>query len=275
MPPQSTEFAPNIMSAFRKGVDLVEDVLRRIREGWDKLVASVNSLLKRVEDELDNDSIWATISEWWTEKIASAVRKIHELMETIGKEVSNALQRLEYAFQGSVPIGSLFETGFQFTTGVLTPLSEIGNDMGGGHNLAYWQGPTKEVYTQEVERQTKAVDASVGKVKATSQWLADVATANTAYIVEVGEHYAAVAGAITSTAIDISETAAGAVTQAPFALQEFSSLIGTAVSEGMSYLLNLGKRLAEVIQSINTLANEIADHSGELNGGRWPQSVTG
>ncbi|SCE92180.1 hypothetical protein [Micromonospora mirobrigensis] len=275
MPPQSTEFAPTILLAYRKGTELVEDALRKIRDSWNELVGKVNGLLAKVEEELNNDSIWATISEWWTEKIANAVRAVHEKMEIIQKSVSTVLERVEKAVQGSVPIGSLFETGFRYTTGVLTPLSEIGNDMGGGHNLAYWQGPTKEVYTQEVEKQTSAVDASVGKVKATSEWLADVATANTAYIAELGERGASVAGSILATAIDVGAIGAGAVTQAPLALQDLAGTIGTATTETLAYAVNLGKRLAEVLQSINTLANEIADHSGELSGGRWPQSVTG
>jgi uncharacterized protein YoxC len=273
--PSDSEFAPNIMGSFRRGVDLVEKGLEGIRREWDALLGRINALLKRIEQHLNNDSIWATISEWWTEKIADAVKKLHEVVEEIRQKVGKILESVQKAVAGSVPVASLFEVGLNYATKVNTPLSEIGNDMTGSGNIDAWRGPTKETYEKRVRDQIDAVNASVGKVKATSKWLADVAAANTGYMVELGERAAEIVGALATTLIDATETSAGVITQAVITLQHLSELIGTAVTQTLQYALNLAKRLGEVMVQITELAGEYGDHSGNLSGGRWPQSVAG
>lgn len=271
-PDASTEFAPVIMSGFRQGVTLLEKGLEGVKREWDALIKRINDLLARVQKELNNDSIWATISEWWTEKIADAVGKVKKLIDEIGKKVSQILEATQKAVNGSVPVGSLFEVGLDYASKVLPPLSDLGNDMTGSGAIDAWRGPTKITYEKRVQDQIAAVTGSVDKVKATSNWLAEVAAANTAYMVSLGERVAEIVGALVAVVIDATETASGAVTQIVITLQHLSEFIGTIVTQSLQYLLNLANRLAEVLKQITGLANEVGDRSG-LPGGKWPQSV--
>jgi hypothetical protein len=144
--------------------------------------------------------------------------------------------------------------------------------MTGSGKIDSWRGPAKLTYEKRVLDQIDAVTSTVGKVKATSGWLADVAEANTAYMVELGERAAEVVGALVAVVIDGAETASGAVTQIVITLQHLSEFIGTAVTQVLQYVLNLANRLAEVLKLINTLAVEYGDHTG-LPGGKWPAPV--
>lgn len=271
-PGHQTEFAPLIMSNFRNGVSALEEGLAGVRHEWQSLVNRVSDLLARVEHELNDDSIWATISEWWTEKIAEAVRKVHRMVEQIGAKISQLLDAVQQAVSGAVPIGSLFEVGFNWATAVNPLLSDLGPDMTGSGKIDSWHGPAKVTYEKRVQDQIDAVESTVSKVKVTSAWLADVAQANTAYIVQIGERAAEVLGALAAVVVDGAETAGGAVTQIVITLQHLSELIGTAVTQVLQYVLNLANRLAEVLKQLNTLAGEYGDHTG-LPGGKWPQSV--
>jgi hypothetical protein len=275
MPPSDSDFAGNIMGSFRNGVALVEKGLEGIRNEWNALLDRINALLAKIEHQLNSDSIWATISEWWTEKIAHAVERIHQIVGEIQQRVSKILETVQTAFDGSVPVASLFEVGLNYATKVNTPLSEIGNDMTGSGNIDAWRGPTKDTYEKRVRDQIDAVNASVDKVKATSKWLADVAAANTGYMVELGERAAEIVGALAATLADATETTAGVITQVPITLQHLSELIGTAITQTLEYALNLARRLGEVMVQITELAGEYGDHSGNLSGGKWPQSVAG
>jgi len=271
-PGQDSEFAPLIMSSYRQGVSALEQGLAGIKREWQALIDRINALLKRVEHELNSDSIWATISEWWTSKIADAVEKVHRLVEEIGKKVNQLLDAVQKAVSGSVPVGSLFEVGLDWATKVNPPLSDLGPDMTGSGKIDNWRGPAKLTYEKRVQDQIDAVDSTVGKVKATSGWLADVAQANTAYMVQLGERAAEVVGALVAVVIDGTETAGGAITQIVITLQHLSEFIGTCVTQILQYVVNLANRLAEVLKQITTLAGEYGDHTG-LPGGKWPQPV--
>jgi hypothetical protein len=271
-PGQEEEFAPLIMSTYRTGVAVLERGLAGIEREWQALIDRINGLLKRVEDELDSDSIWASISEWWTETIADAVRAVHRLVEEIGRKVGQVLDAVRKAVSGSVPIGSLFEVGLDWATRVNPPLSDLGPDMTPSGKIDSWRGPAKLTFEKRVQDQIDAVGATVGKVKVTSGWLADVAQANTAYMVELGERAAEVVGALVAVVIDGAETAAGAITQIVITLQHLSEFIGTCVTQVLQYMVNLANRLAEVLKQITTLAGEYGDHTG-LPGGEWPRPV--
>ncbi|MGK5440417.1 hypothetical protein ACSNN7_01095 [Micromonospora sp. URMC 105] len=250
----------------------LERALGDIQREWQSLIDRINSLLARVQHELNNDSIWATLSEWWTEEITDAIKRVRKLVQEIGTKVGQIIGALQKAVDGSVPVGSLFETGLGWATQVNPLLSGLGPDMTGSGKIDSWRGPAKATYEKRVLDQIAAVNSTTEKVKATSAWLADVAEANTAYMVQLGERAAEVVGALTVVAIDGTATAAGAVTQLPLTLQDFSEFIGTAVTETLQYGLNLSNRLAEVLKQITTLAAEYGDHTG-LPGGKWPQPV--
>jgi phage-related minor tail protein len=260
------------MSSYRTGVSVLEDGLAKIKKEWQNLIDRINGLLARVQHELNSDSIWASISEWFTDKIKDAVEQVHRLVEEIGKKVGQILDAVQKAVSGSVPVGSLFEVGLDWASKVNPPLSDMSPDMTGSGKIDSWRGPAKLTYEKRVADQIDAVDSTVGKVKATSAWLADVAQANTAYMVQLGERAAEVVGALVAVVIDGTETAGGAITQIVITLQHLSEFVGTCVTQILQYVLNLANRLAEVLKQITTLAGEYGDHTG-LPGGKWPQPV--
>jgi phage-related protein len=270
--PSGDEFAPEIMGLFRAGSSALQQGLAGIKKAWDDLINRINALLAAVQHELNSDSIWSSISEWFTSKIEDAVKKIQEVVEQIRQKVDQVLTAVQKAVNGSIPVGSLFEVGLDWGTKVNTPLSDMSPDMTGSGKIDSWRGPAKLTYEKRVEDQIDAVDNTVDKVKATSSWLADVAQANTAYMVSLGERASDVVGALVAVVIDGTETASGAITQVVITLQHCSELIGTAVTQIQDYLLNLANRLADVVKQITTLADEYGDHRG-LPQGHWPQPV--
>jgi uncharacterized protein YoxC len=271
-PRLDSDFAPLLMDAFREGVSALEQNVADIAREWQALIDRINGLLARVEHELRQDSIWSTVTEWFTEGIADAVRQIHALVEQIGAKVSQVLDAVRKAVDGSVPVGSLFQVGLDWATKVNPLLSGMAPDMTGSGKIDSWRGPAKLTYEKRVLDQIDAVENTVAKVQSTSAWLADVARANTAYMVELGERAAQLVGAFTTVVVDATETASGAVTQVVITLQHLSEFIGTAVTEILQYELNLAERLAEVLKQITTLAGEYGNHLG-LPQGRWPQPV--
>ncbi|MFC6022395.1 hypothetical protein ACFP2T_40350 [Plantactinospora solaniradicis] len=274
MAPQSgsTEFSPAIMGTFKKAMALVEKVLADIKEAWTKLINAINSLLQKAHNHLNNDSVLSSIVEWATDTIKDAIEAIQGLLVKLRDGVNKIITMLQEVVSKSVPVLSLFNAGLAWPTKVNAPLSTIGNDMGGSGNTAYWQGPTKEVYEKEVKTQTDAVTASVDKVKFTSNWLADVATANTTYMTELGDRVAEVVGPMTALAGEVAATAAGAITQAMFAIDKMAETIAAAVTQALQYQINIAKRLAEVVKQVTALANEVSDRTG-ISDGNWPQSV--
>lgn len=270
--PDGDQFAAGTLGMFRQSKDLLSKVVEQIRKEWDAMVARINELLTRLEHELNNDSIWSTISEWWTDKIKDAVEKIHTLVKEIGGKVSEILASLDKVVAGSIPVLSLFDVGLDWAVKVNTPLSELGPDMTGSGAVDAWRGPAKETYEKRVRDQIDAVEATTGKVKTVATWLAEVAAANTAYMVSMADRAAEVVGALVALVIDATETAAGAVTQIVITLQHTSELIGEIVKQTLQYLANLANRMAEVVKQITTVAGEYGDHTG-LPGGKWPQPV--
>jgi hypothetical protein len=267
-----TEFAPGTLGAFRTAVKLVEAGLEQLKKGWEDLVDAVNGLLGRVQDWLNSDSVWATVVEWWTSEIGEAVAAIRAKIEEIKPKIIAFLTKIQQAVNGSVPVVSLFQVALDWGTKVDPPLSELAPDMTGSGKIDNWRGPAKLTYEKRVADQIEASDTAVAKVKATANWLGDVGTGNAMYMASLAELVCPLANQIVALALNIAETAAGAVTQVVITLETVSAAVGQAVEMELTYAIRLGSRFAEVLGQIEQLATEWGDHSG-LPGGQWPQSV--
>ncbi len=272
-PDPTIELAERLLIVFRKGVELLRRAIDGIEREWNKLLDAINGLLRRAHRQIE-ESIWSSLIEWFTETLKDTIEKIQKILQEIDEKVHQVFAVAQEAVGKSVPVESLFRMGFRWGAEVGGPLSNIGGEMTGTGNIEYWRGPTKNAYEKEVKTQTDAVIATVGKVKETSNWLATVAASNTAYMVELGDRAAELAGQIAAVALDLAETAGGAITQAVVTLGHFSDFAGTAVTQITQYGLHLASRLAETVERINQLVNEIQDHNG-LSGRHWPQSVKG
>jgi hypothetical protein len=266
-------FAPGIMGTFRAGVSVLETGVAGIRREWNNLINAINAFLQRVHDALEADHWWEKLGEWITDDIRDGIDRIRSLIEQARQKVDTILQTMEKAVNGSFPVLSLFEVGLDWATKVNTPLSDISPDLSPTSAALFnWRGPAHEAYKSRVQDQGDAVGATVDKVKATSLWLADVAQANTAYIVELADRVAEVMGVLVAIVSDVGEAAAGdipAVQQGALHLSEF---FGACTTQLAQYLTNLANRLAEVLQKITQLAVEYGDHTG-LPQGKWPQAV--
>jgi hypothetical protein len=267
-----TTFAPAIMGAFRAGTQVLEDGLGKIQTEWDNMIRRIQDLIARVQQELDKSHWWDKLAEWFTDDIKDAVAKINKLVEEVRRKVDTILEAVRKAIHGSFPVLSLFDVGLNWGTKVDIPLSDMSPDMTGSGKIDSWRGPAKLTYEKRVQDQIDAVDNSVEKVKSTANWLARVAQANTAYMVELGDRIAEVVGALVAVVVDTAETASGALTQVIEALGHSSEFVGTVVVQETQYLSNLANRLAEVVTQITELATEYGDHRG-LPGGKWPSPV--
>jgi phage-related protein len=271
-PVGDSEFAPEIMAAFRLAVSALEKALKELETAWNNLIDAVNQFLQRVQQWLDSNNLWAKAVEWFTDDVGKAVDWILALVEEIRPKITQWLEQLRKTIGGSIPVGSLFQVGLDWATKVNPQLSELGPDMTGSGKVDFWRGPAKITYEKRVKDQCDAVDGSVAKVKATSTWLADVARSNTDYMTQLAALVAQVVSSLVATVASISESAAGAVTQVPLALQDFGELIGTSIGTMIQHGVGLANRLSEVMGKIVELATEYGDHSG-LPGGKWPKAV--
>jgi hypothetical protein len=265
-------FAPAIMASFRTGVQVLESGVNGIRTEWNNLINAINQFLQRVHDALEADHWWEKLGEWFTDDIKDGLERIRQLIEQVRPKVGTILQAIETAVNGSVPVLSLFEVGLDWATKVNTPLSDLSPDLSPSGKIDSWRGPAHETYKIRVQDQSDAIDAVVGKVKSTSLWLADVAQANTAYIVELADRLAEIVGVLVAIVTDVGEASTGdipAVQQAALHLSEF---FGESTTQLAQYLTNLANRLAEVLQKITELAAEYGDHTG-LPQGQWPHAV--
>ncbi|MCU7725754.1 hypothetical protein ODJ79_18650 [Actinoplanes sp. KI2] len=267
-------FAPAIMGAFQTGVSVLESGIESVRREWNNLINAINGFFARVQQALENDSWWGQLTEWWTDDIRDGIARIRELIEQARQQIDGILQTLEKAVNGSVPVLSLFDVGLAWATKVDTPLSDISPDLSPSGAIDNWRGPAHETYKTRVQDQTDAVDAVVGKVKATSLWLSDVAKANTAYIVELADRVAELTGTLVAIVTDVGEAAAGDLPAVQGGALHLSEFFGTVTTQMSQYLTNLANRLADVLQQITQLAAEYGDHTG-LPQGRWPQAVNG
>jgi hypothetical protein len=265
-------FAPAIMAGFRTGVQVLETGVKDIRAGWDRLVDAVNAFLQRVYDALEADHWWSQLFEWFTDDIKNGVDQIRRLIEETQPKINDILRTVEHAVNGSVPVLSLFQVGLDWTLQVNAPLSDIAPDLSPSGKIDSWRGPAHQSYTTRVQDQGEAVAAVVDKVKSTGLWLAEVARANTAYIVELADRVANVLGALVAAVVDMSEAGAGDLPAVQQVFLHLSEVVGEATTQFAQYLTGLADRLAEVLQQITELAAEYGDHTG-LPQGRWPQAV--
>lgn len=266
-------FAPGIMGTFRAGVTVLESGVEGIRREWNNLINAINAFLLRIQEALEADHWWEKLGEWITDDIRDGVAGIRSLIDQARQRVDGILQTTEKAVNGSFPVLSLFEVGLDWATKVNTPLSDISPDLSPASAALFnWRGPANAAYQSRAQDQGDAVGAVVDKVKATSLWLADVAQANTAYIVELADRVAELVGVLVSIVSDVAEAAVGdipAVQQGALHLSEF---LGQCTTQLAQYLTNLASRLADVLQKITELAVEYGDHTG-LPQGKWPQAV--
>lgn len=266
------DYTPRSMALFRKGIQVLQEVLEELRQAWNHLLQQVNDFINRAREEVEN-SLWARVAEWWTDEIADGIEQIRQVVEQVRQKVDQLVKTLEESIQGAIPVGSLFERATTYVTTLNRELSGIGEDMSGSINLVYWRGLAKDAYVIKAQEQKDAVQSTHRQVKETGKWLAAVGKENMTYMAELGDRVAEVLGPFAAAAADAVAAGAGAYTQALFSLHSLSEVIGEAVNQALQYAINLARRLSDVSQQVIDLASESEDRSGLGADGnaRWPQ----
>jgi hypothetical protein len=266
------EFAPETLGTFRKAVDALELGIRVVRTGWNAFVEAVADFLARAQDRLANGHWWDQVAEWVSSAIAEMLARIRELLEKARQGIDQILKMAEEAVAGATPVLALFSVGMDWGTKINAPLSDIAPDLSASGKIDFWRTPAYLTFKTRVQDQTDAVTAVVGKVKATSVWLSDVAEANTAYMVGLAGYASDVGGSLATAAADVAQIGAGNVPAAEEAVLDMSDVIGGTVTAIGKYVSGVVGRLAQVVQQINQVATEYGDHTG-LPGGHWPKAV--
>jgi methyl-accepting chemotaxis protein len=263
-------FASQIRGAFEAVIGTLKSTLDDIKKGWDFLIDRINEGIRKIEENFGFlGELWA----WITDEIDDLVKKISNILRKVKEGVDKIFEKVEKAIDGSVPIISLITTALDWNTHVNIPLSEIAPDLSPSGAIDNWRGPAHETYLSRVQDQSDAVAAVVGKVKSTSDWLADVARMNMGYVQKLTEFGAALVGKLTSTGTAVAETPADPAAIVSIS-SELAETVGKIAEDVLALLVLLAERLVEVTTEINKLAGEYSDHIG-LPGGRWPQAVSG
>ena len=279
-PQDDTVFTPELMAAFKAGQNVIVQGFERLKQVWDKLCNDVNSLLRAAQHLLNTDSAWASFYEWCTDTIKDAIKKIRELFQKIKTSMDKYIDLLTRTTKDGFPVVSLLEAGMAYTETVLPNVSSLSTDMVGSGKIDSWDAPAHDTYKARCVDQQDAVENCTERVKDVSGWLDDVAKGNVEFMTKTGDKLSEILDRLVRVAIDGGETVAGAVTQAPLALKDFSDVIGGLVAAAMQYEMDLANHLTDAIGKMNELEISTKDDKGLKQNPTatgvtydWPHSV--
>lgn len=263
-----------ILGAYRLAVDLLQETLRKLQDAWNQLMNAVQGLLERARHFLNNDSVWSTIVQRFTQDIVDAIETVNALISKIRPQADKLFEALRKAADNSVPVFSLFETAITYSHEIVDQVSGISADMTGHGDIDLWRGPAKISYEKRVADQIGAADAATAKVEATSRWLGDVGSLNTAYLANIAHMGAELVGQFVTAAIDAAETAAGSIPSYVITLQHLSELIGTAVQHSIDHVIDLQEHFVNSLNAVNDLQNDTSDKTGFGRDYSWPAAAS-
>ncbi|MET0416253.1 MAG: hypothetical protein ABW022_09555 [Actinoplanes sp.] len=263
-----------ILGAYRLAVDLLQETLVKVQAAWNQLIDAVQGLLRRAQHFLNTDSIWSTIVQKFTQDVVDAIEAINSLISRIRPEVDKLFEALRKAADNSVPVFSLFETAITYSHDIVDQVSGISADMTGHGDIDLWRGPAKISYEKRVADQIGAADAATAKVEATSRWLGDVGSMNTAYLANIGHMGAELVGQFVTAAIDAAETAAGSIPSYVITLQHLSEFVGTAVQHSIDWVIDLQEHFVNSLNAVNDLQNDTSDKTGFGRDYSWPAAAS-
>jgi phage-related minor tail protein len=271
-PGNGSAYTPISVRAFDNAVQLIEQLIAKLRTELNNLIDRINAFITNVQQELE-DSWLDSAFEFFTDDISDALSGIRRLLEVAKSKVGELLEKAEKSVAGSIPVASLFSRAFDLGDRVNRPLTGMYGDMTGSGEIDFWRGPAKITYEKRVGDQQQAVTNASDNVESLATYLGDAATANMTYMADLGARMGEVYGAITTTCVDLVAAGAGAITQVMDALGHFSEVIGTVVNQIVGYITALGARIAEVLNQIVALETEKSDLTGLTPQGRWPAPV--
>src|SRR5690242_1438166 len=121
--------AANTLAGFRVAMELAESAVRQVRNAWTAFTSAMQAVLGKLQHELNSDSVWATVVEWFADDIKDCMRLIEDVVAQIKTKVEQFLAKLEESMHGSAPVLSMIDTAVRYNLHVISPFTDIGTDM--------------------------------------------------------------------------------------------------------------------------------------------------
>jgi hypothetical protein len=196
--------------------------------------------------------------------IRSAIGKVLDSLPALD-------EHLAYALEHYAPVISLFDVSADWTTGAMTPLSEIAGAVGrdiDNTSLREWEDDARDVYSEDiVPHQLEAVRAAKDNTAYISNMLSKIGAANTRFAAGLIDIVADIYAQLVKI---VSELATGV--GAPFAIQDAAEVIADVIRAIAGRLTDVVNDFTDAVVLIRDAENELSDHEYFPNG-RWPEAV--
>jgi hypothetical protein len=259
-PPAGTDTKVNEASTVLK------DASNKVGEQHGKVSEALTKLISVVNETLSGMSHWSWLGGLGGLAAAQIYGgKVHGAMEKLKNAVEAVLKLVKKILDEGIPVVSLVTRAFDWLSQVQAPVNAM-SDTAAQYtiNINNWSGPAKTAYDQRVPIQTKAINTLGSAAADMASWLADLATANAAYIVSLFKPLFDIGGALAAALVDAA-TIVGALE----AIGKSGELVQIAVSAMYEALQNAVDHVMGVIGKMV----DAKKATGNL-GDSWPQMVT-
>lgn len=244
---------------FQNKTDELDAKRGEVENKWNEAVRKVNSAL--------DDVGWFTDNIWF---LNDDVDRLRELTNECSKRLQELLNDIVKVVRGSVPVLSLFDAAVRWSNDIQQPVSSSSGIVSqpAVFSLRQWEGTAKDAYYINVlPMQGKAVDGITTTSTGVSKWLADVASKNLNFMLELITPVAELLNSIVAAAV-----AAASVAGLLEAIGKAADAIGKAVEKILLIIKDTAKKVGETMKmAVDALT--IANDNGPFPGGRWPDSV--
>ena len=221
-----------------------------------QLVDAVNSALRTAA------FISPPVAWYFTDKAAGQLEQLFAAIAELKAACTEFVQ-------AGIPVFSLIQVGFGWSTSVLPELSGmagVARDIR-PNALHAWEGKAAEAYLEKRWGQRDALVGTTGIVKDLAQWCVDVAALNAKFLVDLTTPLIDLAEAIIEIAVELA-TVIGVL--------EAIGSAADAVAKAATSVLDIAQQAARhTMDSVSKLAEakNILNNNDVFPAGGWPQSV--
>lgn len=245
------------------------DLSTKIDQAFELAKKAVDEVQKSFQALIDHVSSW---------KVALVIPPpvllwIREQIKNVAGHIKKLIDLVHYAVDHHTPVLSLIVQSFNWLDHVKAPMSELSslaaNPRQGNDNFEQWEGAASKAYSRRITQQTGAVNAVTTNADFISAWLFKIVETNVAYMVELADFAAEMAGEVAQAAAD-----AGTVINIPFAINTLADQVGALVEQSIKQLVNVGERFVQALGNVREITAVLSDHTN-FPGSKWPEAVTG
>jgi hypothetical protein len=231
-------------------------------------VSKFEEVVKKINDAL-NKVNWFTDNIWF---LNDEVDSLRDKVKEVATKLGEMRDKMFVIIRGSVPVLSLYDAAFRWTTDLQAPISGLSGRVNSPEWLSLrgqWEGPASLAYfTVVIPLQVKAVDGLSATASATSKWLAAVATSNLEFMLKILKLVVEVLEKIIA-ALTAGATVAGLLE----AIGRIGDALGKSTTAIYEILSETASHIGKSIEQANAALNIVNDN-GPFPGGNWPNPVT-